>query len=84
MPSTPIGSPRGGQWNRSDLGRAVIANAATQILVRQARRAIDPIAETFALTVARASFGSRLGHERRSWPSLELVPTARSANQLRR
>ncbi|WP_426513096.1 VirB4 family type IV secretion system protein [Dactylosporangium sp. McL0621] len=38
----------------SDLGRAVIANAATQILMRQAPQAIDLIAETFALTGGEA------------------------------
>ena len=34
----------------SDLGRAVIANAATQVLLRQAPQAIDPIAEAFRLS----------------------------------
>jgi hypothetical protein len=34
----------------SDLGRAVVANAATQILLRQAPQAIDAITEAFALT----------------------------------
>ncbi len=38
----------------SDLGKAVIANAATQILMRQAPQAIDLIAETFALTGGEA------------------------------
>jgi type IV secretory pathway VirB4 component len=38
----------------SDLGQAVIANAATQILMRQAPQAIDQIAETFALTGGEA------------------------------
>ncbi len=38
----------------SDLGQAVIANAATQILMRQAPQAIDLIAETFALTGGEA------------------------------
>ena len=33
----------------SDLGRAVVSNAATQILLRQAPQAIDLIAETFHL-----------------------------------
>jgi hypothetical protein len=38
----------------SDLGQAVVANAATQILMRQAPQAIDLIAETFALTGGEA------------------------------
>jgi type IV secretory pathway VirB4 component len=36
----------------SDLGQAVIANSATQILMRQAPQAIDAIAEAFDLTDA--------------------------------
>jgi type IV secretory pathway VirB4 component len=38
----------------SELGQAVIANAATQILMRQAPQAIDLIADTFALTAGEA------------------------------
>nr|BFE56368.1 hypothetical protein GCM10020063_008940 [Dactylosporangium thailandense] len=38
----------------SDLGQAVIANAATQVLMRQAPQAIDLIAEAFALTGGEA------------------------------
>ncbi|WP_204014645.1 VirB4 family type IV secretion system protein, partial [Virgisporangium aurantiacum] len=38
----------------SDLGQAVIANAATQILMRQAPQAIDRIAATFSLTAGEA------------------------------
>jgi type IV secretory pathway VirB4 component len=38
----------------SDLGQAVIANAATQILMRQAPQAIDLMADTFALTGGEA------------------------------
>jgi type IV secretory pathway VirB4 component len=38
----------------SDLGQAVVANAATQILMRQAPQAIDAIADTFALTAGEA------------------------------
>ncbi|MEV5576816.1 hypothetical protein AB0L06_42910 [Spirillospora sp. NPDC052269] len=34
----------------SDLGQAVVANAATQILLRQAPQAIDAIADAFALS----------------------------------
>ena len=41
----------------SDLGQAVVANAATQILMRQAPQAIDQIADTFA------------PHRRRSTPA---------------
>ena len=37
-----------------DLGHAVIANAATQILMRQAPQAIDLIADTFGLTGGEA------------------------------
>jgi type IV secretory pathway VirB4 component len=38
----------------SDLGQAVIANAATQILMRQAPQAIDAIADAFGLTAGEA------------------------------
>jgi type IV secretory pathway VirB4 component len=38
----------------SPLGQAVVANAATQILMRQAPQAIDLIADTFALTGGEA------------------------------
>jgi type IV secretory pathway VirB4 component len=38
----------------SDLGQAVIANAATQILMRQAPQAIEAITNTFALTAGEA------------------------------
>jgi type IV secretory pathway VirB4 component len=38
----------------SELGQAVVANAATQILMRQAPQAIDLIADTFALTGGEA------------------------------
>ena len=34
----------------SELGQAVVANAATQILMRQAPQAIDAVADAFALT----------------------------------
>ncbi|WP_395107262.1 VirB4 family type IV secretion system protein [Actinomadura sp. SCN-SB] len=34
----------------TDLGRAVVSNAATQILLRQAPQALDQVAEAFALT----------------------------------
>ncbi|MBT8226378.1 MAG: DUF87 domain-containing protein [Dactylosporangium sp.] len=37
-----------------DLGQAVVANAATQILMRQAPQAIDAITTTFALTAGEA------------------------------
>jgi len=38
----------------SDLGQVVVANAATQILMRQAPQAIDEVATTFALTAGEA------------------------------
>jgi type IV secretory pathway VirB4 component len=38
----------------SELGQAVVSNAATQILMRQAPQAIDLIADTFALTGGEA------------------------------
>ena len=38
----------------SDVGQAVIANAATQVLMRQAPQAIDLISDTFALTAGEA------------------------------
>jgi len=38
----------------SDLGQAVVSNAATQILMRQAPQAIDQIADTFGLTAGEA------------------------------
>lgn len=38
----------------SELGQAVVANAATQILMRQAPQAIDLIAATFALAAGEA------------------------------
>jgi type IV secretory pathway VirB4 component len=40
----------------SDLGRAVVANAATQILLRQAPQAIDDIAATFHLSAGERQF----------------------------
>ena len=38
----------------SDLGQAVVANAATQILMRQAPQAIDAVAAAFGLTTGEA------------------------------
>ncbi|SDJ00946.1 AAA-like domain-containing protein [Actinokineospora alba] len=40
----------------SDLGRAVIANAATQVLLRQASQAIDDITTTFDLSAGERQF----------------------------
>ncbi|NRQ30654.1 conjugal transfer protein TraC [Nonomuraea sp. NN258] len=40
----------------SDLGKAVVANASTQILLRQAPQAIDEIAEAFDLTEGERLF----------------------------
>jgi type IV secretory pathway VirB4 component len=47
----------------SDLGQVVIANAATQILLRQAPQAIDLVADVFGLTggEARLLLGARRG-----------------------
>jgi type IV secretory pathway VirB4 component len=38
----------------SDLGQAVIANAATQVLLRQAAQSLDPVAVSFGLTAGEA------------------------------
>ncbi|HWO67462.1 MAG TPA: ATP-binding protein, partial [Umezawaea sp.] len=40
----------------SDLGKAVVANAATQILLRQASQAIDEIAQAFDLSAGERAF----------------------------
>ncbi|GAA2342153.1 hypothetical protein GCM10009854_18390 [Saccharopolyspora halophila] len=40
----------------TDLGKAVIANAATQILLRQVPQAIDGIVRTFALSEGDRQF----------------------------
>ncbi len=40
----------------SDLGKAVVANAATQILLRQAPQAIDEITRTFDLSAGERQF----------------------------
>ena len=40
----------------SDLGKAVVANAATQILLRQASQAIDEITQTFDLSAGERAF----------------------------
>jgi type IV secretory pathway VirB4 component len=40
----------------SDLGKAVVANAATQILLRQASQAIDEITQTFDLSAGERQF----------------------------
>jgi TraG P-loop domain len=40
----------------TDLGRAVIANAATQILLRQAPQALDHVASTFGLSAGERGF----------------------------
>jgi type IV secretory pathway VirB4 component len=47
----------------SDLGQVVIANAATQILLRQAPQAVDVVADVFGLTAgeARLLLGARRG-----------------------
>jgi hypothetical protein len=40
----------------TDVGRAVVSNAATQILLRQAPQAIDAVAEAFDLTDGERAF----------------------------
>ncbi|TKG60373.1 MULTISPECIES: VirB4 family type IV secretion system protein [Pseudonocardiaceae] len=40
----------------SDLGKAIVSNAATQVLLRQAPQAIDEIAETFDLSAGERQF----------------------------
>ncbi|GAA1082763.1 VirB4 family type IV secretion system protein [Kitasatospora arboriphila] len=40
----------------TDLGRAVVANAATQILLRQAPQAIDAVTEAFRLSAGEAAY----------------------------
>jgi type IV secretory pathway VirB4 component len=40
----------------TDLGRAVVANAATQILMRQAPQAIDAVADAFHLSAGEAAY----------------------------
>lgn len=40
----------------TDLGQAVVANAATQILMRQAPQAIGPVADAFGLSAGEAEF----------------------------
>ena len=40
----------------SDLGRAIVANAATQVLLRQAPQAIDEITDAFALSAGERQF----------------------------
>ncbi|MEV8504522.1 DUF87 domain-containing protein [Actinoplanes sp. NPDC051475] len=48
----------------TDLGRAVVANAATQILLRQAPQAIDAVGDAFTLTAGerRLLLAARRGH----------------------
>jgi type IV secretory pathway VirB4 component len=49
---------------RTDLGQAVIANAATQVLLKQAPQAIDAIGDAFGLTAGerRLLLAARVGH----------------------
>ncbi|MFB9340210.1 VirB4 family type IV secretion system protein [Actinoplanes octamycinicus] len=48
----------------TDLGQAVVANAATQILLKQAPQAIDQVADAFGLTAGerRLLLSARVGH----------------------
>jgi hypothetical protein len=58
----------------SDLGQAVVSNAATQILLRQAPQAIDAVGDAFALTAGER----RLLLAARRGQGLLLVGTHRS------
>jgi restriction endonuclease Mrr len=40
----------------TDMGRAVVSNAATQVLLRQAPQAIDAVADAFGLTDGERAF----------------------------
>jgi type IV secretory pathway VirB4 component len=48
----------------TDLGQAVVANAATQVLLKQATQAIDRVADAFGLTAGerRMLLSARVGH----------------------
>ena len=48
----------------TDLGRAVVSNAATQVLLKQAPQAIDAVADAFGLTVGerRMLLSAGVGH----------------------
>jgi type IV secretory pathway VirB4 component len=48
----------------TDLGQAVVSNAATQVLLKQAPQAIDQVADAFGLTVGerRMLLSVRIGH----------------------
>ncbi|WP_052165641.1 ATP-binding protein [Micromonospora purpureochromogenes] len=48
----------------TDLGHAVVANAATQVLLKQAPQAIDRVADAFGLTAGerRMLLSARVGH----------------------
>lgn len=48
----------------ADLGQAVVSNAATQVLLKQAPQAIDAVADAFGLTVGerRMLLSARVGH----------------------
>jgi type IV secretory pathway VirB4 component len=48
----------------TDLGQAVVSNAATQVLLKQAPQAIDKVADAFGLTVGerRKLLSARVGH----------------------
>jgi type IV secretory pathway VirB4 component len=48
----------------TDLGQAVVSNAATQVLLKQAPQAIDAVADAFGLTVGerRMLLSARIGH----------------------
>jgi hypothetical protein len=48
----------------TDVGQAVVANAATQVLLKQAPQAIDAVGDAFGLTVGerRLLLAARTGH----------------------
>jgi type IV secretory pathway VirB4 component len=48
----------------TDLGQAIVSNAATQVLLKQAPQAIDQVADAFGLTVGerRMLLSARVGH----------------------
>ena len=67
----------------TDLGRAVIANAATQILLRQAPQALDHVASTFGLSAGERGFLA-VGRTRRGPAHLRGTPRRVQRDRLRR
>jgi hypothetical protein len=50
----------------TDLGQAVVSNAATQILLKQAPQAIDAVGDAFGLTAGERADAARRPHGHRS------------------